>query len=113
MAREKIFALFATKRPAACPEGTSRNAALGFPRPGTAIFRPLTLCTAAHFASVHAGTGFRNPTLPSRQFDKISGMLMTNIKSDFDNEDVRPTDIMMALGGFWVMLGVIAYLAVA
>jgi hypothetical protein len=38
---------------------------------------------------------------------------MTNIKSDFDNEDVRPTDIMMALGGFWVLLGVIAWLAVA
>jgi hypothetical protein len=77
------------------------------------MIRPPTPCSASHFASVHAGTGVRDPTLPSRHFDKISGMPMTNIKSDFDNEDVRPTDIMMALGGFWVMLGVIAWLAVA
>ncbi len=28
-------------------------------------------------------------------------------------EDIRPTDIMMALGGCWVLLAVIAWLAMA
>jgi hypothetical protein len=40
-------------------------------------------------------------------------MTKARTRQDCDHEDVRPADIMMALGGFWVMLGVIAWLAVA
>jgi hypothetical protein len=67
------------------------------------------------FSAVPAGTGFRRAALPLRQFDKDSatGMPMTRTRTrqDFDHDDVRATDILMALGGFWVLLGVIAWLA--
>ena len=38
-------------------------------------------------------------------------MTRTRTRQDFDHDDVRATDILMALGGFWVLLGVIAWLA--
>jgi hypothetical protein len=70
------------------------------------------------FSAGHGGTGFRKRALPLRQFDKDSSTHdsrqdsgMTKTKQDFDHEDVRASDIVMSLGGFWVLLGVIAYLA--